>query len=696
MKETQDLHALFTPKAIAVVGASEEEGKIGSGLVESLRQSYPGEVYYINPRYQSLYGQPCYPGVQSLPRPVSHAIIAVARDFVPDILEACIAAGIKNIVVISSGFKEADARGAELEAALARRCREEKVNLLGPNTLGFINSHLPFNGTFLPQLFPPGSISVISQSGGVGMALLSSMKELHCAPAKWVGVGNEAVISAVSLLAYLAEDAQTKAIAVCFESLQNLPGFLALAGQVNQSKPVVLLRDGKSGTGIQAAVSHTGAMAQSPRILEDIIEQYGLLEANSCQECAVMLKALSLAECPRGNRVSILSNTAGPAILAADMLEPAGVSLPQPSPRLTAEMDAALGLPLGLKNPADISSAGLQPARYGTAAKGLLQADEYDAMLGFFSLNPHLLLPDAELAAARQAAGKPVVGCFLCDCFAFAAYGREIEKQGIPCFCDPLHAATAMAALVRQGQNQRRERAEKWTLNQAQRQAIEACLAPYRGQNALLSQADSLRLLQAAGLRVSGAQVAKTAGEAAQAAGAMGYPVVLKVDSCRIPHKSDVGGVQLNIKNEAELKRVYAEMHPAMRKLDPAAEISVQPMLPPGFEMILGAVRLPALGPVVMAGSGGVYAEIFEDNAFALAPLSEAEAARLLKKLKCSRVLAGFRGKPLAGGAVRESLCRLAALLEAFPCIREVDCNPLRVYDDRAVGLDARIVVNEE
>ena len=688
--------SFFHPTSVVIVGASEEPGRIGSGLCRSVMDGVPGEGYCINPKHATLWGRPCYGAVTDLPAVPSHALIAVARKFVPGYVEQCIQAGVKHVVVVSSGFKETDALGAEMERDLAKRCREAGVQLLGPNTLGFMNTAASFNGTFLPARIAQGHVSVISQSGGVGQALLASLQDQRCGLAKWVGIGNEAVLDAVSFLRYFERDPETRAIAVCFEGLRDLPGFLRLAAEVNLRKPVVLLRDGKSAVGMKAAASHTGTMAQSGDVMGGLIAQFGLLEAKTCRECAAMLKALSLGKPTGGSRAALLTNTAGPSILAADVLEPAGITLPQPSQGLRDAMDAEAGIPMGLKNPADISSNGLQPHTYGIAARHLLGSAEYDILLAFFSLNPHLQLPDGEIRRAAGKTGKPVVACFLGSADDFFGYDRStLEGAGIPCYYDPHDAAAAVTALVSWG----KALESRWTLaapklTGGQKAAVTALIDELSGPEAVtLTERDARRLLQAAGAAVSVPVLAETADQAVEAAEACGYPVVLKLHSRAIPHKSDGGGVRLNLKTPEELRRAWEEMLPAMRQLDPDAGLTVQAMAPDGFEMILGALRTPATGPMVMAGMGGIYSEVLRDVTFRMLPLYGGDAEAMVESLRCAPILSGFRGKHLDQAGFVDLLERVAELAARFSQIREMDLNPCRVGQDGVAILDARIVL---
>ncbi len=695
MRAQQEQLQLFHVESVAIVGVSEEDGRIGSGLYKSTAASFPGKIFCVNPKYDTIWGRPCYKSVLELPEAPSHAVIAVARKFVLDVVRQCADKGIKNVVVISAGFKETDDYGAMLEMEMAALCREKEITLLGPNTLGFIDTSIPYNGTFLPEDFPSGTVSVISQSGGVGISLLSALQDQGCGVNKWVGIGNEAVVDAVCLLRYFAQDPTTKAIAVCFEGLKNLPGFLREAEQVNKTKPIVLLRDGKGSVGMKAAASHTGTMATDTAVMSGLVEQFGLTEAKTTRECAAMLKALSLGRPSSGDRAVLLTNTAGPSILAADALEPMGVMLPMPSDNLRDAIDEEAGVAMKLKNPADISSNGLSPRNYGIAARRLLGSEEFDIFMGFFSLSNHLILPDKELVEAVEPTGKSAVACFLGTHKQFDAYDRMPEKHGVPCYCDPYDGAAAVAALVNWGKAQRRrEEKDAAVMTAEQLLAVEDYLDACQGGT--LSELESRLVLMLAGMDVDVPAITTDAADAARAAARCGYPVALKIDSERITHKSDVGGVRMNIQNEEELLSVYDGMLSEMRKLDADAKLTVQKMQRPGLELILGGVRRAGTGPLIMCGMGGVYSEVMKDAAFRMAPVREGEPERMLSALRCAPILDGFRGEALDKAAAARNIAILSQLMDTFPRIREIDINPCRMYESGCAVLDARIVLDDK
>lgn len=687
--------SFFRPDSVAVIGASEEPGRIGSGLVRSMLPCVR-ELFCVNPNHETLYGRPCYRSVLELPERPSHAYIAVRRDFVLPHLRDCARAGIRNVVIISSGFKETDAAGAALEAEIAALARAEGMTVLGPNTLGFLNTAVGFNGTFLPAEIARGGVSVISQSGGVGIALISALADQRCGVAKWIGIGNEAGLSALEALEYLAADPDTEAIAVCFEGLRELGQFLRRAGEVNRSKPVVLLRDGKSGVGLKAAASHTGAMVYAGSVLPSLFSQFGLPETASCRDCAVMLKALSMAPPAQGERAVLLTNTAGPSVLAADTMEALGVQLPPVPEALQRAIDEEAGVPMRLRNPADISSNGLSPRNYGIAASRLLGADEFDLLLGFFSLNAHLQLPEQQLIDAARESGKPVVACFLASQRAFDAYTPRPEEFGIPCFCDAHDAAVASAAILRRGAALRRTSSPSFTLDKERGRACADYLeglAAGAEDRVLLTERESKTLLSLAGVKLSVPVPAASPEQAADAADRCGYPVALKLESRRITHKSAAGGVRLHLSSRQTVLEAAREMLPRLRAQDADAALTVQPMAGEGFELILGAVRSP-LGVLLMAGMGGSFAEALDDEAFCVLPAGREEMRAMLRSLRCARVLYAEDGEPrIDEEGLLSLLGGVAALMERFPRISELEINPCRVTKDRVTVLDARTVL---
>ncbi len=686
--------SFFEPKAIVVIGISEKIGSIGRGIYLSLTEGFRGKVYGVNPNYEKIFGKPCLKSIEELPDGVTHAVLVVKRELVCEYVCQCIRKGVSNLIIVSAGFKEVDDWGRQMEEYLSLLCRKHRISMLGPNTLGFINTTISLNCTFLPNQFSLGSISVISQSGGVGMALLSALKDRHCGISKWVGIGNEAVIDAETILEYLNNDSQTKVIAVCFEGLSKMQLFLQCAEKVNLHKPVVILRDGKSKIGMQAALSHTGTMAQSEQVMRGIFHQARILEADSCEKCAAMLKALSISQKAMGNRVAILTNTAGPAILAADILEKAEIDLRQPSFFLRKELNKITGIMNHIRNPIDLSSNGLDPHKYGSTAECLLKSDEYDALLAFFSLNPALQLPEQELIKIAKQSEKPIIICFLGDYQQFDRYDRLPESAGIPCYCTPQDAAAAMVALTKYTIRERKDERETPFLHKKCLQRLRAYIAEKeKEKKQVLTEVESKAFLSLAGIKTVMPRLVKSVKEAVKEAENVGYPVALKVHSEKIVHKSDISGVRLNLFRSEDVELAAKEILERARSIDETAFLTVQPMAPDGFEMICGAVQTPKLGSLVMMGAGGIYSEIYQDVEFRIPPVDNEGLEDMLNHLKCGVVFQKYRGK----GGDKKEFFRLMKILmeiiEKIPQIKEIEMNPCRIYKNQVLVLDARIVL---
>ncbi len=683
--------SFFRPASVVIVGASDKAGRIGSGLVEAML-SGGSELFFVNPNHDRLFDRVCYHSLRELPFPPSHAFIAVSRDHVLPYLRECEAIGIKNVVIISSGFKEKDATGAALEEEIRALSQRSGITLLGPNTLGFLDTSSGFNGTFLPASHRRGPVSVISQSGGVGMALLSALDDQRCGISKWIGIGNEAGLTALEALEFLAQDEETSAIAVCFEGLRELTAFLRRAEEVNRHKPVILLRDGKSDTGLRAAASHTGALVYGGSVLPSLFRQFHLLEASTVRDCAVMLKALCVAHVANGNRAVILTNTAGPSVLAADTMETMGIMLPPVSEQLRSSIDEEAGVAMQLNNPADISSNGLSPQRYGLAAERLLNSDEYDLLLGFFSLNRHLMLPEKELIAAAQKSGKTVVSCFLSSQQAFLSYPLTIEEAGIPCYCDAHDAAVACGAICAWSEARREKTVEPAVGRVRQLPVAKAFLEAQDTQ--ILSERLSKELFSLVGIDVIIPSRADTPAVAAAAAESLGFPVVLKLESSVITHKSAVGGVRLGLFCREAVLEESAQMLAQLRKVDPDATLTVQPMGGEGFDLIIGAVRSP-LGVLLMVGLGGSFAEALADDAFCVLPSDIPTVRAMLRSLRCAGVLYAPDGIPRFPEEKLFSLLdKLGSLILSFPSLQELEINPCRITKDSLCVLDARAVLS--
>lgn len=679
----RDLTGLLAPSSIAVVGASATPGKIGHALFSNV-VAFPGPVYGVNPSRSQILGRPCVPAVDDLPESVTLAIIAVPPADALRALAACGRKGIRNAVVITAGFKEQGGAGIERERELVRIASQYGMNVLGPNAFGLISPRAGLNATFAPRGAFAGAIAFISQSGALGSAVLDWAWQNEVGFSFFVSLGNKAVLTETDFLPALARDRETMVIAAYLEGIEDGPEFVRVAGEVTREKPVLVLKAGATEVGARAASSHTGALAGSDRAYEAAFRRGGVLRVRSVEELLEAAVALSEQPLPRGRRLGIVSNAGGPAILAADAAVEHDLAVPPLSPPTVRSLAERFPT-ASIANPVDIL-ADASAAGFRDAVDLVLSDPGVD--MGLVLTAPHPILTFAELArilaASHRKHGKPAVASFLAG-----ELGEEAEKTlraaGIPAYFEPARAVRALATLARYREIRDRPLSVRPppAADRARARELLASGSPRLG-------VESLGLLAAYGVPIARGGLARSAGEAAALAQDLGERVVLKVVAPGIIHKSDVGGVRIGVPAH-EVGGAYREMV----GLAPAAGVYVQELLPPGQEVIVGIVRDPTFGALVMFGLGGVFVEALGDVAFALAPLSAPEAEELVRGIRGFPLLAGMRGKPpvhLADlVAVVERISHLAA---EFPEIAELDVNPILCYPDRVVAVDLRVTVS--
>ncbi|MBC7220691.1 acetate--CoA ligase family protein [Candidatus Bipolaricaulota bacterium] len=676
----RDLTDLLYPRSVAVVGASATPGKIGHALFSNVA-GFTGPVYAVNPSHKQILGRPCVPTVADLPADVDLAIIAVPPADALRALDACGRKGIRNAVVITAGFKERRGEGIERERELVRIASAHRMNVLGPNSFGLISPRARLNATFAPRGAFAGTIAFISQSGALGSAVLNWAWQREVGFSFFVSLGNKAVLAENDLLAALARDPETRVIAAYLEGVEDGPEFVRLASEVTRDKPVLVLKAGTTEVGARAAASHTGALAGSDRAYDAAFRRGGVLRVRTVEELLEGAVALSQQPLPRGRRVGIVSNAGGPAILAADAAADEGLELPPLSPGTVASLVERFPA-ANIANPVDIL-ADASADQFQDAVEWVLADPKVD--MGLVLTAPHPVLTFAELArilaAAHRRHAKPVVASFLAG-----EIGDEAEKilsaAGVSAYFEPARAVRALATLARYREVQDRPPPDRSTVDADRAQARE--LLGSRGPRLGV---ESLDLLTAYGIPVARGGVARGPDEAEALAQDLGEEVVLKVVSAEVVHKSDAGGVRIGVPGSG-VRDVYREM---VRAVPAATGVYVQELLPPGEEVIVGIVRDPTFGPLVMFGLGGVLVEVLEDVAFALAPLSRGEVEELVRSIRGFPLLEGARGRPSVHlPALVEVVERISHLAADFPQIQELDVNPLLCYPDRVVAVDFR------
>ena len=694
------LAPLFRPRAVAVVGASRRAGSIGDAVFRNLLAGgFAGAVYPVNPHAPAVSSVRAYRNVAAIPEPVDLAAIVVPAAAVLDAARNCLAAGVRALVVISAGFAEAGEVGKRRQDELLALCRAHGARLVGPNCLGvLINGPAGcINATFAPTLPPPGTVSISSQSGALGIAILAHARALGLGVASFVSVGNKADLSANDLLEYWEEDPATALILLYLESFGNPRRFSRIARRVGASKPILAVKGGRGTAGRRAAASHTAALAGSEVGVDALFAQAGVIRCDTLEELFEASTLLANQPLPAGNRVGVLTNAGGLGILCADACEAHGLGLPELGESTRAALRALLPAEASVSNPVDMLASGAAES-YGTALRLLLADPAIDAAIVLFI--PPLVTDADQVAAALVAActpapAKPVLACFV------GTQGMPAALRGaaIPSYAFPEAAARALGHAAQRSTWLRRAAGSVPVLQDidgdAARAVVAAALA--REERPWLGAEEVRAVLRAYGIAQPEGRIAHTAEEAAEACAALGAPVALKLVSRTVLHKSDVGGVRLDIRSPelaADAFRAIAASLAARGLSDALDGVLVQPMLTRGTECLVGVVADPTFGPLIAFGSGGVNAEVFRDVAFRLHPLTDVDVDELIASVKVATLLRGYRGAPPADlPALRGLLLCVSQLVEDLPELAELDLNPVLVGPEGhgAVVLDARI-----
>jgi len=692
------LETFFHPRGVVVVGASRDPRKLGYGLARNLVQSgYSGAVHFVNPKGGALLGRPMYPQVADVPDPADLAVILVAAPHVPESLRACGERGLRAAVIAAGGFRETGPEGAALEDRCLQIARRYHMRLIGPNCIGLLDTHLPLDTTFLPPPGPPpGDVAFISHSGAMCAAIIDWARGQGFGLSRLVSLGNQADLSETDMLEPVAADAHTRVLTLYLEGVRDGARFVQAARRVTRSKPVVALKVGRFESGQQAVASHTGALAGSEQAFDAAFRRAGVLRADTSEEMFDWARALAWCPLPQGPNVAVLTNAGGPGVTAADALEACGLRLASLSETSRAALRTLLPPAASVRNPVDML-ASAAPEQYAEGLRILLaDASVHSVMV---VLPPPPMYAAGAVARAIipiiQMAEKPVVVALMGERLIQEAV-THLRAARVAEYRFPERAASALAALYRRSRALERSQApalRRAPVDTARARTLLEDSAP-RGW---LSPQDAAALLGAYGIRVPRSGVARSPQEAASLAEQVGLPVALKIDSPDIPHKSDVGGLLLDVSSPQEAARGFERLMQQVARRLPQARLDgvlVQPMIPEGQEVIVGVVRDPQFGPLAMFGSGGVEVEGLKDVAFALAPLTRPDLDEMLRRTWAGRKLAGYRNIPPADAeAVRETLIRLAQLAAEHPRIAEVEINPLRVLPPGAgaAALDVRV-----
>ncbi|MGQ9475715.1 MAG: acetate--CoA ligase alpha subunit [Actinomycetota bacterium] len=696
------MEAFFRPRAVAVVGASEKPGKVGRVVLENILNSgFPGKVYPVNPNHPTILGLSCYPGVADLPETPDLAVIIVPAPSVREVLEECGKRGVRAAVIITAGFKESGREGYRRELELRETARRHGIRVLGPNCLGLADTYTPLNATFATRSPLPGNVAFMSQSGALCTAVLGWSQENHLGFSRFISLGNKMDVDESDVLEILEKDTNTSVIAAYLEGVNDGNRFLETAARVGRSKPVIVLKAGVTQAGARAVSSHTGTLAGSEKAYNAAFRRCGALRAETVEDLFMLCRGFSSQPPPRGPRVGVITNAGGPGIIASDALERSGLSLAALSEGTAKKLRAGLPEAASVYNPVDVlGDAG--PERYRLAVSAVLPDPGVDALLVILTPQAMTEVEKTARVVAETARGaeKTVFAVFMGG--EEAARAEEILREaGIPNFQFPEEAVRTLRAMREYTEYLARPRRTlvRFEVDRGKvRETFDSVLAQGRRE---LVEVEARDVLAAYGLPVARTLLATNLEECIRAAREIGYPVVLKIASPLILHKTDVGGVVVDIRDTDALINAYEAVTSAARKFVPAASIwgvLVQEMLPPSRELIVGMSRDAQFGPLLMIGLGGIYVEVLGDVSFRLAPVSEEEARDMLRELKSYWLLKGTRGEKAADiDAVIESLLRVSQLVLDFPEIAEMDINPLRVLEEGkgCLAADARIVLKE-
>ena len=691
------LDPIFRPKSVAVIGASRNRDSIGFALLHNLvMNEFQGTLFPVNPHAAAIHSLKAYASILEVPDPVDLAVIAVPKGTVPGVLDECLEKGVGGVVVITTGFSESGENGRALEDVLRDKVRAAGIRMVGPNCMGVINTEeeVSLNATFAPTPARAGSIGFVSQSGALGVAILNVAAGLGIGLTQFVSMGNKADVSGNDLIEYWEDDPATRVICMYLESFGNPRKFTQIAKRVGRTKPILVVKSGRTAQGARAASSHTGALAGADVTVSAFLEQCGVLRADSIKDLFDIALALDRCPLPAGRRLAILTNAGGPGIMATDACVNLGLTIADLAAETRRGLSAFLPAEASLLNPVDMI-ASATPEHYARALH-ILAADPGVDMLMVINVTPLLTDPVdvmPEIVAACTDLDKPLVAVMMATEAFFERVRREPETP--PVFRFPESAARALAALGRYA-DWRREPIEEPVSFEVDDDAVAALLGDGEGY---LPPEDAFRVLEAYGIPTVGWRLVRERDRVAAAARELGFPVALKAVAPELVHKSDVGAVRLGLENAAEVTAALAEIERALAEHGHAVEAwLLQRMASGGHEVIFGISTDPRFGPLLMFGLGGKYVEVVQDVTFGVTPLSPREAHDMLRSIRGFPLLEGVRGEaPADLDRLQDVLLRLAQLAERHPRLRELDINPLLTapVGEPSLALDVRIRVGD-
>ncbi|MBR6722994.1 acetate--CoA ligase family protein [bacterium] len=700
-----NLDKIMKPKSVAVIGASTKEHTIGSDIMKRLQEyKFNGNIYPVNPKGGVIEGLQAYTSILEVPGEVDLAIIVVNQKFVLDTIDQCHQKGVGGLVVITAGFKETGKEGAEAEKQLLAKVQEYGMRCVGPNCLGVVNTHpdVRLDGCFAETLPERGHIAFVSQSGALGGGILNILKDLNLGFAQFISIGNQADVNAETAMEYWENDQDVDQILLYMESIANPSNFRKLASRISKKKPILALKAGRSAAGASAASSHTGSLAGADKAANALLAQSGVIREYSLKNLFSTAKVFANCPIPQGNRVAIITNSGGPGIMATDAICENGMQMAPITEETKAKLRSFLPAAASVKNPIDMIASA--PIEHYTQTLETVIADENVDMIMVIYL-PFLGLKDIDVAKAlmeikAKNPQKPIIGVFMTTSNFFTTIS-EMDVN-MPFF---MYAEEAAEGFLRLDQQR------KWIARpegqipvydvdrEKAKQIIKQSLAEGRAQ---LTTRESIDVLDAYGIRVCKSGFASTEEEVISVGNSIGYPVVMKMTSKTTSHKTDVGGVRVNIQSEEQLRAEYQDLIAKLTEkglIDGLEGVIIQEMVKGNREMVCGIATDPQYGPMMMFGLGGVFIEVMKDVTFRIAPLTDIDAEEMIKSVKAYKLLEGARGTtPAQMDQIKETLLRLSQLVHDFSFIDELDINPLLISEKTGEGIavDGRIKVRLE
>ncbi len=703
------LDALLKPQSIAVVGASRKQGSIGRQILHQLVEfDYRGMLFPVNFKADFVHSMKAYASVSAIPDPVDLAIIVVPRDSVAEVVDDCGKKGVKGLVVITAGFSETGEEGRRMEAELGAQTRRYGMRMIGPNCMGLINTDpaVHMDCTFAPTLPLSGRIAFMSQSGALGVAILNIAHQLDLGFSYFVSLGNRTDVSPNELLRYWEDDPNTDLILMYLESIGDIKTFMQIARHISKHKPIVAVKSGRTAAGAKAAMSHTGALSalQGLDLAADaLLEQSGVIRVNTVEELFDLAMGFSKNPLPRGNRLGILTNAGGPAIMATDRAVNLGLRIGELSPRTRQELRRLLPPEAIVQNPIDMTPRS-DRSKYDACAQILLEDEGIDSLMVVFV--PPMMIDAMEivegLEAVRKKCDKPIFGVFMAPDEFFQKL-NEKHPGHMAIYLFPESAVHALAALDRYRQWREKPLGKVRSFDADREAASELLDEAGREGRSQLTPLEAQRLVECYGICAARSTLAKDMEELGKIARRVGYPVVLKAAAPGLVHKTEAGGVRLDIHTPEELLDAARKMSEEVKRRQPDSALAdgqmgflVQEYVRGGREVIVGMTHDPKFGPLVMFGLGGIYVETFKDVVFRVPPITDLEAREMIRQIRGSRLLEGVRGEPAVDlGKLAEVLERFSQLVEDFPQLAEMDINPLMVFphgeDFRAVDIRVRL-----